>query len=137
MEHLNTIIHSEIRLMILLILFKKNHLSFVDLQNEIEIKAGTLSSHLKVLKEFDYIKIKKSFESARPKTTLKITETGKLELGNYVKKIKNLLRLVNLVYIVFKNVKTLPLTGATKYVRWHAIIQDRKRKSFEQLHPLG
>ncbi len=90
METINKTVHSEVRLYILMNLYKNSEILFTTLKKQLEIPAGTLSSHLAVLKKEKYIHVKKKFNHNKPETMLSITDKGKLELKNYYNIILNL-----------------------------------------------
>ena len=63
-------------------------LPFKMLKDTLGLTDGNLSSHLKKLDEAGYIKITKSFEGKRPKTTIAISEDGKMAFKEYIKQLQ-------------------------------------------------
>ena len=92
---LNTVIHSRVRLAIMILLLQSETANFTYLKKEIDVSDGNLSTHLKKLEEAKYIKIQKRFENRKPKTTISLTEKGRNALDEYTKNLEEYLRLVS------------------------------------------
>ncbi len=92
---LNTVIHSRIRLAIMILLLQSKTANFTYLKKEIDVSDGNLSTHLKKLEEVKYIKMKKSFENKKPKTTISLTEKGRIALNGYTNNLEEYLRLAS------------------------------------------
>lgn len=88
---LDKVLHEPARLSIVACLAVVQQADFVFLQSQTGMTAGNLSTHLKKLEEASYLMIKKSFEGARPKTTLALTEGGRAALDTYLKTLGVLL----------------------------------------------
>ena len=92
---LNTVIHSRVRLAIMILLLQSETANFTYLKKEIDVSDGNLSTHLKKLEEAKYIKIQKRFENRKPKTTISLTEKGRNALNEYTKNLEEYLSLVS------------------------------------------
>ena len=92
---LNTVIHSRVRLAIMILLLQSETANFTYLKKEIDVSDGNLSTHLKKLEEAKYVKIQKHFENKKPKTTISLTEKGRDALNEYTKNLEEYLRLVS------------------------------------------
>ena len=92
---LNTVIHSRVRLAILILLLQSKTANFTHLKKEIDVSDGNLSTHLKKLEEAKYIRIQKRFENRKPKTTISLTDNGRDALNEYTKNLEEYLRLIS------------------------------------------
>ena len=88
---LDTAVHGPIRLGIMTALQVDGSLDFTTLKRRLDTVDGSLNLHLGKLEECGYITSKKAFVGLRPKTTYKITATGRKALTNYLARMKNLI----------------------------------------------
>jgi DNA-binding HxlR family transcriptional regulator len=88
---LDTAVHGPIRLGIMTALHVDGPLDFTTLKRRIETADGSLNLHLGKLDECGYITSKKEFVHLRPKTTYKITATGRKALAKYLQSMKSLI----------------------------------------------
>lgn len=88
---LDKIMNEPARLSIAACLSVVRSADFVFLQNQTGMTGGNLSSHLRKLEEAGYLSITKSFENARPKTTLALTKSGRAAFEAYLATISELL----------------------------------------------
>ncbi|MDD2871970.1 MAG: transcriptional regulator [Candidatus Gracilibacteria bacterium] len=82
------LIHQPIRSKLIAQLIANEELPFKYLKDNLELTDGNLSSHLSKLETANYIQIEKSFDNKRPKTTIKITEEGRVAFENYIAQLK-------------------------------------------------
>ena len=66
-------------------------LDFTTLKKRLETADGSLNLHLRRLEENDYITSHKAFVGLRPKTTYRMTPTGRKALTGYLKAMRELL----------------------------------------------
>jgi DNA-binding PadR family transcriptional regulator len=66
-------------------------LDFTTLKKRLETVDGSLNLHLGKLEQSGYIAGKKAFVALRPKTTYRITPTGRKALTNYLASMKSLI----------------------------------------------
>jgi DNA-binding MarR family transcriptional regulator len=92
---LDPIIHSRVRLAILILLLHSKTADFTYLKKEIDVSDGNLSTHLKKLEGAKYIKVRKSFQQRKPKTTISLTDAGRDALNEYTKNLEKYLKLAS------------------------------------------
>jgi len=88
---LDTAVHGPIRLGIMTALQVDGSLDFTTLKRRLDTVDGSLNLHLGKLEECGYITSKKAFVGLRPKSSYKITATGRKALTNYLARMKNLI----------------------------------------------
>lgn len=91
LAHLDSVIHSRIRLAILSILVSVREADFNYLKNTIGTTDGNLSTHITKLEEKGYIKVTKGFRGKMPHTICSLTELGKREFSKYLKALDDIL----------------------------------------------
>jgi DNA-binding PadR family transcriptional regulator len=89
---LDTAVHGPLRLGIMTALQVHGPLDFTTLKKRIETVDGSLNLHLGKLEERGYITGKKRLGGPRPKTTYKITATGRKALTDYLHSMKSLIQ---------------------------------------------
>jgi DNA-binding MarR family transcriptional regulator len=82
------ILHQPVRSKLMALLISNEELSFKVLKEELKLTDGNLSSHLKKLEEIKYIEIEKFFEGKRPKTVVKVSDSGIEAFKKYIKELK-------------------------------------------------
>ncbi|MEA2096230.1 MAG: transcriptional regulator [Candidatus Cloacimonadota bacterium] len=92
---LDAVIHSRVRLAIMIILLQAESANFTYLKKEIDVSDGNLSTHLRKLEEAKYIKMRKQFENRKPKTTISLTDKGRVALKEYTKNLEGYLKLAS------------------------------------------
>ena len=88
---LDTVVHGPIRLGTMTALQIDGELDFTTIKKRLQVTDGSLGIHLQKLEEVGYIKSKKAFVRRRPKTTYKLTATGKKALIKYLESMQKLL----------------------------------------------
>ena len=88
---LDTAVHGPIRLGAMTALQIDGQLDFTTLKKRLHVTDGSLGVHLQKLEEIEYIKSKKAFVGRRPKTTYRLTQTGKRALRKYFDSMQKLL----------------------------------------------
>ncbi len=81
---LNRLIHERTRLAIVSVLAVNDSLSFTELKDLLEITDGNLSVHARKLEDARYIECSKTFEKRVPKTTYRLTRSGRRALQRYL-----------------------------------------------------
>ena len=81
---LDTGVHGPVRLGILTALALDGPLDFTTLKKRLELSDGAIAPHLRKLEEISYLHCRKSFVGRRPKSTYRITATGRKALGSYL-----------------------------------------------------
>jgi DNA-binding MarR family transcriptional regulator len=85
---LNPILHVPQRLAIMSILVSVSEADFLYLKEKTSMTAGNLSSHIEKLSNAGYVEIEKGYKGKRPRTVLKITQSGIDAFESYVNAIK-------------------------------------------------
>ncbi len=88
--NLDEVIHGKIRLGIMAYLSAVSEASFTELKARTEATDGNLSVHMRKLEEAGYIAVDKAFVGRRPRTTLKLTDTGRKAWLAYLDELKRL-----------------------------------------------
>ena len=88
---LDTTVHGPIRLGVLTALQTKGPLDFTTLKRQIGVTDGALGLHLQRLEDVGYITCKKAFVGRRPKSTYRITGSGRRALAKYLDAMQQLI----------------------------------------------
>lgn len=88
---LDTTVHGPIRLGAMTALQIDGELDFTTIKKRLQVTDGSLGIHLQKLEEVGYIKSKKAFVRRRPRTTYKLTATGRKALIKYLESMQKLL----------------------------------------------
>ena len=87
-KELNPLIHSQLRLAIMTLLLSVEEADFTYLKEKTNATSGNLSVQLDKLSSAGYIKMNKGFVGKKPRTSCRITETGKKALEEYIASLK-------------------------------------------------
>ncbi|AUD65614.1 hypothetical protein BK011_07870 [Tenericutes bacterium MZ-XQ] len=90
-SEIDKVLHSPLRLNIVLILDELEYCDAVFLVNQLNISWGNLSTHLNVLVNEKYVSSEKKFIEKKPKTILSITQLGIERLQSYKQNMTNLI----------------------------------------------
>ncbi|HBB90195.1 MAG TPA: ArsR family transcriptional regulator [Bacteroidales bacterium] len=82
------IIHEPARVVIMSLLNAVDSADFVFLMNQTGLTQGNLSSHLSKLEAAAYIEIEKTFHKKRPRTIIRISQTGREAFSKYMEIMK-------------------------------------------------
>ena len=88
---LDTAVHGPIRLGTMTALQIDGELDFTTIKKRLQVTDGSLGIHLQKLEGVGYIKSKKAFVRRRPKTTYKLTATGRKALIKYLESMQKIL----------------------------------------------
>ena len=91
---LDGIIHAPARLRIMAALAQLDagdQLSFSRLQDELDMTAGNLSTHVRRLETADYVRVDKTYRRRTPVTYLSLTDTGRAALARYRSDLQKIL----------------------------------------------
>ena len=89
---LDPAVHGPLRLGIMAALQVDGALDFTTLKKRLDTVDGSLNLHLGKLEERGYVAGKKAFVGLRPRTTYKITPTGRKALADYIQSMKSLIK---------------------------------------------
>ena len=84
-----SVLFHPIRILIMKTLYRHMEVDFRDIQNELDLTAGNLASHLRALKKDKYVKEEKDIVGNRPRTILMITPTGRKVYEKFVRSMKS------------------------------------------------
>ena len=84
---LNETIHQSIRLRILTLFVSQpetDQLAYGFIQKALDLSGGNLTTHLRKLKDADYLVITKEFLDSKPRTWVQATQTGRRAFTEYL-----------------------------------------------------
>ena len=93
MKELDPLLHSQLRLAIMSILMNVDEADFSYLKEKTESTSGNLSVQLDKLTNAGYIDMEKQFVGKKPRTTCKVTETGRRAFAQYNEDLRGYLNL--------------------------------------------
>jgi DNA-binding MarR family transcriptional regulator len=88
-QHLDPLLHSQLRLAIMSILLSVEEAEFSFLKEKTKATSGNISVQIEKLQEANYIKVVKSFKGKYPLTTCSITKKGIKAFDEYVKALQD------------------------------------------------
>ncbi len=89
--NINEIIHTPVRLAILIFLLSRQQATFADIQKALNLTAGNLSSHIKKLEAAHFITVEKIFINSKPTTLIYITSKGRTGIAEYANILRHAL----------------------------------------------
>lgn len=89
-DKIDEVIHGRVRLGVMAYLAAAGVAEFNQLKEKLNATDGTLSVHLRKLKEAGYIAIEKTFRDRRPLTRATLTRSGREAFARYLKALGNL-----------------------------------------------
>lgn len=90
-SQLNKEFESRVRLGIMSVLMVNEWVDFTEMKNLLEITDGNLASHSTALEKSKYIEVKKEFVGKKPKTSYKVTQSGREAFTNHLSALEKLL----------------------------------------------
>ena len=93
MKELDPLLHSQLRLAIMSILMNVDEADFSYLKEKTESTSGNLSVQLDKLTNAGYIDMEQQFVGKKPRTTCKVTETGRRAFAQYIEDLRGYLNL--------------------------------------------
>ena len=91
LPELNPVIHGKLRLALLSLLMGVEEAEFTWLREKTGSTEGNLGAQLMKLEEAGYVAVEKKFVLRKPQTLYRVTETGRVAMGEYVAALKELL----------------------------------------------
>ena len=88
---LDTVVHGPVRLGVLTALQTSGPLDFTTLRKRLDVADGVLGLHLRKLEDTRYITCKKAFVGRRPRSTYRITHSGRKALAGYLDTMQTLI----------------------------------------------
>ena len=88
-DRLDPLLHSELRLAVMSVLVGADEADFVYLRQQTGATAGNLSVQLDKLSAAGYITVEKGFQGKKPRTTCRVTDTGRAAFTAYVESLRS------------------------------------------------
>jgi DNA-binding HxlR family transcriptional regulator len=88
---LNKEFESRVRLGIMSVLMVNGWVDFTEMKNLLEITDGNLASHSAALEKSKFIEVKKEFVGKKPRTSYRVTESGKEAFREHLSGLEKLL----------------------------------------------
>jgi DNA-binding PadR family transcriptional regulator len=86
------VFESRVRLGIMSILAVNEDVDFLTFRELLDLTDGNLSSHLSALEAMEYITVKKEFVGKKPKSSYRITETGRKVFNEHLNELEKLIK---------------------------------------------
>lgn len=90
-NQLNKEFESRVRLGIMSVLMVNDWVDFSEMKSLLEITDGNLSSHSNALEKAAYIEVKKEFVGKKPKTSYRVTQSGREAFTEHLNMLEKLL----------------------------------------------
>jgi predicted ArsR family transcriptional regulator len=90
-SEIDRLIHEPARLVLVSSLYVVDEADFVYLANRTGFTSGNISSHMTKLQTAGYVEVTKAFVGNRPRTTYKLTKTGRRAFRQYRASVEGLL----------------------------------------------
>lgn len=90
-SHLNKDFESRVRLGIMSVLMVNDWVDFNEMKHLLEVTDGNLASHSSALEKLSYIEIKKEFVGKKPKTSYRVTNSGRKAFEEHLMALEKLL----------------------------------------------
>lgn len=92
-KDLDPLLHSQLRLAVMSLLVSVVSAEFTFLKEKTNCTAGNLSVQIDKLSEAGYIRVEKGYKGKKPLTTCKITKKGIKAFDEYIKNLKQYIRI--------------------------------------------
>lgn len=90
-NQLNKEFESRVRLGIMSVLMVNDWVDFSEMKSLLEITDGNLASHSNALEKSGYIEVKKEFVGKKPKTSYRVTQSGREAFTEHINGLEKLL----------------------------------------------
>jgi DNA-binding MarR family transcriptional regulator len=90
-NQLNKEFESRVRLGIMSVLMVNDWVDFSEMKSLLEITDGNLASHSNALEKAEYIEVKKEFVGKKPKTSYRVTQSGRQAFTEHLNALEKLL----------------------------------------------
>ncbi|KNB63085.1 winged helix-turn-helix domain-containing protein [Chryseobacterium sp. Hurlbut01] len=91
-NQLNKEFESRVRLGIMSVLMVNDWVDFSEMKNLLEITDGNMASHSNALEKANYIEVKKEFVGKKPKTSYRVTQSGRIAFTEHLDALEKLIR---------------------------------------------
>jgi len=90
-NQLNKEFESRVRLGIMSVLMVNDWVDFSEMKNLLEITDGNMASHSNALEKANYIEVKKEFIGKKPKTSYRVTQSGRIAFTEHLDALEKLI----------------------------------------------
>ncbi len=90
-NQLNKEFESRVRLGIMSVLMVNDWVDFSEMKSILEITDGNMASHSNTLEKAGYIEVKKEFVGKKPKTSYRVTQSGREAFTEHLNALEKLL----------------------------------------------
>ena len=90
-SQLNKDFESRVRLGIMSVLMVNDWVDFNEMKQLLEVTDGNLASHSSALEKTGFIEIKKEFVGKKPRTSYRVTQTGRKAFSEHLDALEKLL----------------------------------------------
>ena len=90
-NHLNKEFESRVRLGIMSVLVVNDWVDFNEMKKLLKVTDGNLASHSSALEKSGFIEVKKEFVGKRPKTSYRVTQSGRDAFKEHLNALEKLL----------------------------------------------
>ena len=88
------LIHSPVRLAIIMFLLPRISASFPEIQRALDLTSGNLASHIKKMERGKLVEVRKEFIAAKPTTIVTLTTDGEKAIDEYSNILRNMLNMM-------------------------------------------
>ncbi|MCY0979202.1 transcriptional regulator [Chryseobacterium wangxinyae] len=88
---LNKEFESRVRLGIMSVLMVNDWVDFSEMKNLLDITDGNMASHSNALEKANYIEVKKEFVGKKPKTSYRVTQSGRIAFTEHLDALEKLI----------------------------------------------
>ena len=90
-NQLNKEFESRVRLGIMSVLMVNDWVDFSEMKSILEITDGNMASHSNALEKAGYIEVKKEFVGKKPKTSYRVTQSGREAFTDHLNTLEKLI----------------------------------------------
>lgn len=90
-SQLNKEFESRVRLGIMSVLMVNDWVDFSEMKGLLEITDGNMASHSNALEKANYIEVKKEFVGKKPKTSYRVTQSGRIAFTQHLDALEKLI----------------------------------------------
>ncbi len=90
-NNLNKEFESRVRLGIMSVLMVNDWVDFTEMKTLLEVTDGNLASHSTALEKSKYIEVKKEFVGKKPRTSYRVTQSGRKAFAEHLAGLEKLL----------------------------------------------
>jgi DNA-binding MarR family transcriptional regulator len=88
---LDPIIHERVRLSIVAALAARRKMDYLELRTLLGVTDGNLAAHANALEKAGYVAVEKSFAGRKPRTSYRLTPSGRRAFERHVESLRRLL----------------------------------------------